>query len=64
MEKGQLQGILTRTERHDILLEGWTVLRTLGGKELAREFKDRASHLSSREALAALLLEFLQRRDS
>lgn len=64
MEKGSCPGVLTPTERRDILLEGWAVLRAVGGKELAREFRSRALLLASREELATLLLEYLQRRDS
>jgi hypothetical protein len=63
MEKLPDHGILTPTERRDILLEGWTVLRAVGGRKLAREFRLRAARLPSREELAALLLECLQRRD-
>jgi hypothetical protein len=54
-------GMLTPTERHDVLLEGQAVLRSLGRRELAREFQARASSLPSREELAELLLEFLRR---
>jgi hypothetical protein len=54
-------GILGPVARHDVLLEGQTVLRFLGRRELAREFRLRASELSSREQLAELLLEFLRR---
>lgn len=63
MEKGSCPDVLTPAERRDILLEGWSVLRTVGGKELAREFSTRAASLPTREELAALLLEYLQRRD-
>jgi len=64
MEHRLFQGELTPTERRDILLEGWTVLRALGGKELAREFSTRAAQRPTREGLAILLLEYLQRRDA
>lgn len=64
MEKGAYQGELTPAERRDILLEGRAVLRAIGGKALAREFSARAALLPSREDLADLLLEYLQRRES
>jgi len=45
----------------DVVAEGQAVLRALGGRALAREFRLRARDLSSREQLAELLLEFLLR---
>jgi len=45
----------------DVVAEGQAVLRALGGRALAREFRLRAQDLTSREQLAELLLEFLLR---
>lgn len=56
--------ILGPIARHDVLLEGQAVLRALGRRELAREFRIRASELPSRDQLAELLLEFLVRARS
>ena len=61
MEKGPVRDVLTPVDRRDVLVEGWTVLRALGHRDLAREFRARASSLPSREELAELLLEYLLR---
>ncbi len=42
--------------------QGCAVLRALGERRLAREFSRRARATADREALAALLLDFLLRR--
>jgi hypothetical protein len=50
---------------HEILVrEGRRTLASLGEKRLAREFGQRAKAVGSREALAALLLEYLVSRRS
>jgi hypothetical protein len=51
---------LAEMQREVLLREGRAVLRSLGQKRLAREFCQRAESAPTNEALADLLMEFLE----